>query len=73
MEKDITQPILSGGCDSGDSKRVRMADPESTVGGESRPVKLPKIEENGIDSTIGVALISHMLFFYNIFIFFEFS
>ncbi|KAF2535643.1 hypothetical protein F2Q68_00020914 [Brassica cretica] len=47
MEKDITWPILPGGSDSGDSKRVRMADPGSTVRGESRPVKLPKIEENG--------------------------
>lgn len=60
MEKDITWPILPGGSDSGDSKRVRMADPGSTVRGESRPVKLPKIEENGIDSTIEVTLI--MLF-----------
>ncbi|CAH8283727.1 unnamed protein product [Eruca vesicaria subsp. sativa] len=52
MEKDITRPILSGGCDSGDSKRLRMADPGCTVAGESRPVKLPKLEENGgVDST----------------------
>ncbi|CAH8388525.1 unnamed protein product [Eruca vesicaria subsp. sativa] len=47
MEKDITLPTLAGDCVSGDSKRVRMADPESTVGGEGRPVKLPKIEDNG--------------------------
>ncbi|WZZ90525.1 hypothetical protein YC2023_119104 [Brassica napus] len=47
MEKDITLPILAGDCVSGDRKRVRMADPESTVGGEGRPVKLPKTKDNG--------------------------
>ncbi|KAJ0250294.1 protein phosphatase 2C 54 [Hirschfeldia incana] len=53
MEKGITLPILARDCVSGDSKRVRMADPEPTVGVEGRPVKLPKMEDNvgGVGST----------------------
>ncbi|KFK31883.1 hypothetical protein AALP_AA6G171100 [Arabis alpina] len=47
METDITLPILAGDCDSGESKRVRVADPGFTVDNEGRPVKLPKIEDNG--------------------------
>ncbi|XP_009108202.1 probable protein phosphatase 2C 54 isoform X1 [Brassica rapa] len=54
MEKDTTRPILSGDCDSSDTKRVRMADPGSTVDRERRPVKLQKLEENGdVGSTSG--------------------
>ncbi|CAA7042258.1 unnamed protein product [Microthlaspi erraticum] len=47
METGFTLPILAGDYDSGDSKRVRMADRRFNVDGEGRPVKLPKIEENG--------------------------
>lgn len=54
METDFTLPILAGDYDSGDSKRVRMADPGFTVDGEGRPVKLPKLEENGNNSTMKV-------------------
>lgn len=63
MEKDITLPILAGDCVSGDRKRVRMADPETTVGGEGRPVKLPKTKDNGNDSTM--KLTSFLFFFLN--------
>ncbi|KAL1217731.1 putative protein phosphatase 2C 54 [Cardamine amara subsp. amara] len=42
-----TDTSLAEDSDSGESKRVRMADPGFTTGGEGRPVKLPKIEDNG--------------------------
>ena len=63
MEKDTTRPILSGDCDSSDTKRVRMADLGSTVDRERRPVKLQKLEENGILIPQWESLISHLLFF----------
>lgn len=47
MKTDITLPILAEDGDCGESKRIRVADPELTAGSEDRPVKLPKIESNG--------------------------
>lgn len=47
METNIPLPILAGDCDSGESKRERVANPGVTVGDEGRPVKLPKIEDKG--------------------------
>lgn len=47
MKTDITLPIIAEDGDCGESKRVRVADPGLTVGGEDRPVKCPKIEDNG--------------------------
>jgi len=47
MKTDTTLPIIAEDGDCGDSKRVRVADSGYTVGGQDRPVKLPKIENNG--------------------------
>ncbi|XP_010424524.1 PREDICTED: probable protein phosphatase 2C 54 [Camelina sativa] len=53
MKSDITPPILTEDGDCSENKRVRVADPGCTVGGEDRPVKLPKIEDDGDVGTSG--------------------
>ncbi|AEE82964.1 putative protein phosphatase 2C 54 [Arabidopsis thaliana] len=58
MKTDTTLPIIAEDGDCGDSKRVRVADSGYTVGGQDRPVKLPKIENNG---DVGTSEGTHVL------------
>lgn len=44
-----------------------MTDPQSTVGGEGRPAKLPKIEDNGNDSTMKLTSFQFFLIKFHMF------